>query len=138
MNRSVATRSNRVRDWMSTRVISVPPGITFGEALQVMRRHRLRRVPVVDETGRLLGMVSLGDAMHLNLYDPNVIHEEIPVEEIMDREPVTVTRETTLKRCAQLMLEHKVGALLVVEDGRLIGIITDSDIFRYMTEVVPD
>lgn len=129
--------THKVSEWMTTDVISVPPGTTLPEALTLMREKHIRRLPVVDE-GRLVGIVTYGDlreagpsdATGLSIHEIGYLLQRLGVEKLMTRKPITVHPDTALTEAARLMLQHKIGALPVLRDGQLVGIITESDIFR--------
>lgn len=128
-----------VRDWMTANPITVNPGTSVPEANTLMKQGRIRRLPVVDN-GKLVGIVTIGDvreaspsdATSLSIYELNYLIAQLKVEKIMTKEPLTVAPEATIHDAAKLMLDHKIGGLLVVEKGRLVGIITESDIFRVL------
>lgn len=104
-----------------------------------MKECNIHRLPVVDE-GRLVGIVTLGDireaspsdAHSLTIYELNYLIARLTVGEIMTRDPITVTPEMSIEAAARLMLEHKIGGLPVMEGDRLVGIITETDIFRLL------
>lgn len=127
-----------VRDWMSREVITITPGATLPEAAKSMIDHTIRRLPVVED-GRLVGIVTYGDvrsarpsnATALSMWEMNYLLSQLAVSEIMTPDPITVTQDTTIGEAAQLMLKNMIGALPVVDhEGKLVGIITESDIFR--------
>ncbi len=127
-----------VRRWMSSPVIVASELMVLPEARRLMQSRRIRRLPVVNEDGRLVGIVSEGDinsisASHVtDVQDYNLHYRvcDLPIGEIMQRDIVTVTPETPIHAVAQLMLEHKIGGVPVVVEGNVIGIITESDLFR--------
>ena len=120
--------------------IVVTEDTTLPEAQRLMKDNAIRRLPVVDYHGRLVGIVTLGDLLKasasdatlLSIHELNYLLSKLSVGEIMTRKPITVTPLTTIARAAQLMLENKIGGLPVVERGELLGIITESDIFRML------
>lgn len=129
--------THKVADWMTKDVISITPGTTLPEATELMREKHIRRLPVV-ENGRLVGIVTFGDlrkaspsdATGLSIHEIGYLLQRLSVEKLMTRKPFTVSPDTALTEAARLMLQHKIGALPVVKDGGLVGIITESDIFR--------
>jgi acetoin utilization protein AcuB len=129
-----------VEDWMTPDPITIDSGVTLPEAHRIMKENHIRRLPVVDD-GRLVGIVTWGDIREasasdctsLDMFELFYLLETLPVRQFMTRDPITVTPITPLARAAQLMLEHKIGGLPVVDHrGRLVGIITESDIFRVL------
>jgi acetoin utilization protein AcuB len=130
----------RVRDSMSSPVQITSPGAPAWEALGLMRRHRIRRLPVV-EGGVLVGIVTWTDVVRVQppavggqWQIPN-LSAGIFVHHLMTPSPLTVGPETPLQDAAALMRHHKIGGLPVVEGGRLIGIITESDVFEAFAEI---
>lgn len=127
-----------VRQWLVPDPITIGPETTLPEAHRLMLEHSIRRLPVVKD-GHLVGIVTLGDlrgaepsdATSLSIWEENYLLCQIEVEEIMTPRPYTISEDATVGEAAQMMLAHKISALPVVsEDGTLIGIITESDIFR--------
>ena len=127
-----------VRDWMTTDVITITPDMTLPEAHQLMTNEEIRRLPVVDKGGRLVGIVSIGDvrsaepspATSLSIWELNYLLSTLTIGKIMTPSPYTITPEATLAEAARMMLEHRVSGLPVVDEAyHVIGIITESDIF---------
>ncbi len=133
---------NLVRDWMTPNPITVGPKTTVPEAHKLMKERKFRRLPVVDEHNRLIGIVTLSDlreagpssATTLSIFELNYLLAQLTVDKIMARQVVTVSPEATIRDAAHLMLKHEVGALPVMEEGKLVGIITESDIFRVIVQ----
>jgi CBS domain-containing protein len=135
----MAARKYLVRDWMTPDPITVDPQTTLPAAHKLMKESHVRRLPVVDK-GHLVGIVTLGDlreasptdATSLSIFELNYLLSHLTIEQIMTRDPYTLSPDTTIEAAARLMLEHKIGGLPVVDAGRLVGIITESDIFRML------
>ncbi len=132
-----------VRDWMTREPIAVDVKTTLPAAHRLMKECRVRRLPVLDAArGKLVGIVTLGDlreaspsdATTLSIFELNYMLAKLTIGEIMTRNPITITPEMTIRDAARLMLEHKIGGLPVIENGKLIGIITESDIFRVLVK----
>jgi acetoin utilization protein AcuB len=135
-----------VRDWMTRAVVTIPPSMSIAEAAVAMEQHRVRRLPVANPTGEgrvLAGIVSLLDVTRA--FPPDVNPRSVaaldsgpraPVSTIMTRDVVTVEADTPLEDAAMLLATRKIGALPVVAGARLIGIITESDIFRALLEAL--
>lgn len=130
-----------VRDWMTPNPITVNSRTSLPDAHQLMMTHRIRRLPVVDD-GVLVGIVTRGDirgaqpseATSLSIYEIHYLLSRLTVGQIMSRPVITVTPDMTVQAAAALMLQHKIAGLPVVEDGRVVGIITESDIFRMVAQ----
>jgi acetoin utilization protein AcuB len=130
-----------VRDWMTANPATIDPKTTLPEVQKLMKERRIRRLPVVDR-GRLVGIVTLGDirgaapseATTLTIFERHYLLNKVTVEKIMTWEPITIKPDATIRQAAQLMLEHKIGGLPVVENDTLVGIITESDIFRVLVQ----
>lgn len=134
-----------VRLWMTKEpLITISPAETLGQAHTVLQQNRIRRIPVVSDAGELLGIVSQRDILN---FLPSIIDGSsagsqslaaaTPVADIMARNPMCVHPLTPLETVAQLMRQHKIGGMPVVEEsGKLVGIITESDIFAAFMEVL--
>jgi acetoin utilization protein AcuB len=130
-----------VRMWMQQDVVVVNPNEPATEAAALMARKRIRRLPVVErrpEGPHLAGMVSASDILHafppdvnpFAVITPETARNPVTVGEIMSRYLVTTTPDTPIEQAAATMRERKIGALPVLRDHSLVGIITESDIFR--------
>jgi acetoin utilization protein AcuB len=131
-------KRERVREWMTNDPITVKLNTSLPEVHQIMVSEEIRRLPVVDENGRLIGIVTLGDvrgaqpspATSLSIWEMNYLLSSLNVEKIMTPDPITAHPDQTIGEAARIMLENRISGLPVVEtDGRLVGIITESDIF---------
>lgn len=117
-------RLELVRDWMSREVITITPEKAPEEARQLMEEAAVRRLPVVGENGRLVGIITLSD---LRQGQPT----NLTINDLMRLNPITISENATVGEAAELMLAHKISGLPVLATGgQLIGIITESDIFR--------
>jgi len=137
-------RNTRVRDVMSSPAIVISSEALLEEADELMERHCIRRLPVVDGTsGRLVGILSQGDLREASMaadtagqYAPEEELETwLTVAEAMTPTVITVKPDATIAEVARLMLSHKIGGLPVVnEAGEVIGMITESDIFKLVVQ----
>lgn len=132
----------KVREWMTSPVISVPPGTPISMAHQLMKDHGIRRLPVVDHN-QVVGIITLGDvreaspsdATTLSIWEMNYLWAQLTVEKVMTRHVITARPDDLLLDIAQIMLDRKVSGLPVVDEhGYLVGIITESDIFRMLVQ----
>jgi acetoin utilization protein AcuB len=130
--------------WMTSDPKTISPDVSVLEATDRMQRERVRRYPVIGKGGKLAGIVSLDDllraspsaATSLNVWEVSYLLTRIKVKDVMTVDVITVTEYTPLEQAAKLMLERKIGGLPVVRDGVLVGIITESDIFRIFAELL--
>jgi len=133
-----AARPRYVRDLMTDNVFTLNPKDDLVQLYDLMDSHRVRHVPIVDKDGDVVGLVTLRDLFRgaLGSLDelPLSVEREMlrrrRVRDIMQTEPDTIEAETTLIEAAQMLLENKVGCLLVVEGMRLVGILTEADFVR--------
>jgi acetoin utilization protein AcuB len=134
-----------VQDRMSAPAVTVRSDTPFQEALRLMRERRFRRLPVVDKGGKLLGIVSERDLLHaspspatsLSIWEINYLLWQLRVEQIMTTRVVTVQPETPLREAARLLVENRIGGLPVVDSaGQVVGVITETDIFRAFLELL--
>ena len=132
----------KVRDVMSTEPVTIGPEDNLMEVLQTMRRHHCRRLPVVLQ-GRLIGIVAEGDVKRAEPSMLQTSQEEFEqlmelttVSQIMIRDPITIAEDAPLLDAVKTLHETKYGALPVVRDGQVIGIVTDHDLLRVFQEVL--
>jgi CBS domain-containing protein len=121
-----------VRSRMSSPPITVRADTSFQQALALMQEHGVRRLPVVDERGALIGIVAQRDVLIAAL---RYLLSRVDVSEVMARNVISVSPDTSLTEVAKLMLLHKIGGLPVVEGGKVVGVITESDLFRTFVEL---
>ena len=121
-----------VRNRMSRPAVTVRQDADFQKALALMQEKKLRRLPVVDDDGRLVGIVVERDLLVAAM---RYLQSRVEIGDVMTRNVVSVGPDTDLNDVARTMLERKIGGLPVVEDGRLVGIITESDIFKRFVEL---
>jgi acetoin utilization protein AcuB len=128
-----------IRDWMSEKLITITPQTTLPEVQRIMLEHKIRRLPVL-KGDKLVGIVTLGDireakpsdATTLSIYELNYLLDQLTAKDFMTPDPITIAPDATIAEAAQLMVEHKVGGLPVIDDGKLIGIITETDLCRLL------
>lgn len=130
-----------VKHWMTEDVIVGTPEMSLPNAHQLMKDKKIRRLPVVEHGHRLVGIISLSDvreaqpssATSLSIWELNFLLSRLTVNEIMTHMVITVSPDDTLAKAANIMHKHKIGGLPVVdEDDKLVGIITESDLFRVL------
>lgn len=128
---------------MSHPVITVPPSMPIIEALDLLKREKIRRVPVV-KAGKLVGIISDHDLFHatpsqattLSIWEMNYMLSKITVEAVMSKKVITVDVNTPIEDAARIMADNKIGGLPVTRDGKLAGIVTETDIFKLFLELM--
>ncbi len=131
-----------VRDCMTTNPIVISPSTPVMEAINILKKNKIRQLPVVDKS-RLVGLVtryelmtvSPSPASTLSVYEMNYLLSKMEVKEVMIKKPVTVEPSTTIEEAALVMRDNKLDALLVTEKDKLVGIITESDIFDQLIKI---
>jgi len=134
-----------VAEVMTREIVTLTPEQTLRDAIELLRRVQIRHLPVVDGR-RLLGIVTDRDVKRAtpsvlsgidkDAYDNSLI--TIKVGQLMTREPITVAGRSPLKGAVEILLQKRVGALPVVDDGQLVGILTNSDVLRVAYDLLPD
>jgi acetoin utilization protein AcuB len=131
-----------IKDRMTTDPVTVSSSATLPEAYWLMVENRIRRLLVVD-AGRLVGIVTMEDLrgsfrpeiIAINALKVNEILAEMPIRQLMSKDPITISPTASVTEAAQTMLEHKISTLPVVESGTAVGIITESDLFRVLVDI---
>lgn len=129
---------------MSHPVIIVHADTPIQEAVDLMRKEHVRRFPVVDERGKLIGIVSESDLLNaspsdatsLNVWEINYLMSKITVGKVMSSKVITVTEDTPLEEAARIMADNKIGGLPVMRGDELVGIITETNLFRIFLELL--
>lgn len=133
-----------VRNWMTTNVVTVGPDTSMLRIGKILREKNIRRLPVIDKEGMVIGIISDRDvrdaspskATTLDMYEMNYLLAEIKAKEIMTSHPCTVRATDSVEKAAMLMIDKKIGGLPVVdENNRLEGIITEQDVFSALVEI---
>lgn len=132
-----------VRERMSHPVISVKPDVPILDALKLMQRERIRRMPVIQD-GKMLGIVSDKDLIHaapsdatsLSVWEINYLVSKIHVKDVMTTHVLSVTEDTPIEEAARIMADNKIGGLPVVSDGGVVGLITETDLFKILLELM--
>ncbi|MCC6957240.1 MAG: CBS domain-containing protein [Anaerolineales bacterium] len=132
-----------VRSYMTVDPIYVSPDDNFHQAMHALRKNKVRHLPVL-ERGRLVGIVVEKDllsnqpspATTLSLYEIYSLLETLRIRQIMSRPVYTVEGDCPLEEAARIMVKHKISCLPVMEGEKLVGIITETDIFRALVEVL--
>ena len=132
-----------VGERMSHPVITIRPDLPIIDALNLLKREKIRRAPVVRK-GALIGIVSDKDLLNaspspatsLSIWEMNHLLSKITVDEIMSKGVLTVTEDTPIEEAARTMVDNKIGGLPVLRDGKIVGIITETDLFKIFLELM--
>ena len=127
-----------VKNRMTKNPITVKPDLPIAEALEWMRREKVRHFPVVDKKGKLVGMVARDDLLYaspspvttLSVWEVTYLMSQVTVDEVMTKEVITTTEDTPIEEAARLMYDNRIGSLVVMRDGLVVGIITETDLFE--------
>ncbi|MGB3712845.1 MAG: CBS domain-containing protein [Candidatus Promineifilaceae bacterium] len=132
-----------VKERMSQPVISVAPDLPIMEALNLMKREQIRRAPVMKD-GKMIGIVSErdlldaspSDATSLSVWEVNYLLSRVPVSDVMTKDVLTLEEETPIEEAARIMVDNKLGGLPVIRGKTVIGLITETDLFKCFLELM--
>ncbi|MEG2172102.1 MAG: CBS and ACT domain-containing protein [Desulfovibrionaceae bacterium] len=133
-----------IRNWMTREVITVTPETSMLKASKLMKEHDIRRLPVIDSENHVVGIVSDRDikdaspskATTLDMHELYYLLSELKIKSIMTPHPTTVSPTDTVETVAMLMEERGFGGIPVVDDdGKLVGIISDHDVFKVLISI---
>jgi acetoin utilization protein AcuB len=133
-----------VGEKMAKDPIVVRDDTPIDRALKIMRDNKVRRLPVLNDKSALVGIVSERDllfaspspATTLSIYELHYLMSRITVADVMTAEVITVTEDTSLKEAARIMADNRIGGLPVERKGELVGIITETDLFKAFLEML--
>ena len=132
-----------VGERMSRPVISVTPETPINEALAMFKEEHIRRAPVMKD-GKLVGIVSERDLINaspspvttLSIWEMNYLISKVTVSQVMSKKVITVDQDTPIEEAARIMADKKIGGVPVVSAGKLVGIITETDLFKTFLELM--
>lgn len=132
-----------VGERMSFPVITITPDMHIIDALNLMKRERIRRTPVIKD-GKLIGIVSDKDLLNaspspatsLSVWEINYLLSKITVDEVMTKDVFFVTADTPIEEAARIMADNKIGGLPVIRGEHVVGIITETDLFKVFLELM--
>ncbi len=133
-----------VKNCMTINPVTITPDMPVAEALSFMRQHSVRRLPIINKKRKLVGIISEKDLLYaspspatsLSVYEVGYLLSKLKVEEIMTKKVVTVAPDAPLEEAARIMADSKIGGLPVVEGDHLVGIITETDVFKSILEMM--
>jgi acetoin utilization protein AcuB len=131
-----------VSDWMTKEVFTASPETGISEVIKMMKEHRVRHIPVVEKD-RLVGMLSdrlikeytPSKATTLDIWELNYLLEKMKAKEVMSTNVIMSPPNTPIEKAAMILLDENIGCLPIVEGDRLVGIISDKDIFRALVSI---
>jgi acetoin utilization protein AcuB len=134
-----------ITEIMTQSVVTLSPEQSLRQAVELLLTHRIRHLPVVDGDSRLVGIVTDRDVKRatpsllsgVDRKEYERVLEETRVAQFMTREPMAITPNTPLRTVVKIFVDSKVGALPVVHDGRLVGIVTEIDLLRVLHDMLP-
>lgn len=132
-----------VKERMSHPVITIFPETSMQEALDLMRTEKIRRLPVVNKKGQLIGIVtetdldkaSPSEATSLSIWEIRELVSKVKVEKIMTKDVVVIEEDTPIELAAKIMADSNISGLPVMRQGKLVGLITETDIFKVLLEL---
>ena len=130
----------RIRDMMTKNPITVSSDTLVLDAQKIMQENNIRRLPVVEK-GKLVGIITKHDlleaspspATSLSIHELNYLLSKMVVKDIMKKNPMTLSPDTPFEEALRIGQEKKIGSFPVMENGKLVGIATESDIVRFLT-----
>lgn len=133
-----------VKERMTKPVITVYPDTLVPEAIRRMKEENVRRFPVVDKRGKMVGIVAErdllnaqpSDATTLSIWEINYLLSKITVSRVMTRRVIAIQEDTPLEEAARIMADHKIGGLPVLREGQVVGMITETDLFKIFLELL--
>jgi CBS domain-containing protein len=133
-----------IRERMTRNPVLCHPDLPVNEAFDLMKKEHIRRIPVVDKNGKLVGIVSDKDLLRvspspattLSVYEIPYLLSKVKAGDVMTRKVITVSEDTPIEDAARIMVDNKIGGLPVVnQEAVVVGIITETDIFKTFLEL---
>ncbi|HOJ99986.1 MAG TPA: CBS domain-containing protein [Termitinemataceae bacterium] len=128
---------------MTRNPITITPDMSVPDAQALMRKEKIRRLPVLDKNGKLVGIVTARDLIHaspspatsLDMYELHYLLSKLKVEKVMSHPVITVTEDLPIEEAARIMADNNISGLPVMRGEVLVGIITESDLFKLFIEL---
>ncbi len=132
-----------VGERMSHPVISVSPETPIHDALIMFKKDHIRRAPVI-KNGKMVGIVSEGDLLNaspspissLSVWEMNYLLAKVTVQQVMKKKVLTIKKDTPIEEAARIMADNKIGSMPVMNDGNVVGMITETDLFKIFLELL--
>jgi acetoin utilization protein AcuB len=122
----------KVKNWIHGKPITIDRDALLQEAMELMKRHNIRHLPVIEED-ELVGFITESDLRQFSF--PSMV-EDIPVHQVMETNPITIDINTGIDVAAKIIHDNKIGGLPVLKEGKLVGVITASDVLSAFIEVM--
>src|SRR5512136_644872 len=131
-----------VGERMTRNPVTIREDDSIDDGLHLMRERKVRRLPVLDASGRMVGMVSDTDLLHaapspvtsLSVYELHYLLAKLKIKQVMTSPVISVAPDLPVEEAACIMADEKIGGLPVLSGGKLVGIITETDIFKVLVE----
>ena len=128
---------------MTKNPVTISPDANVVEASELMKKEKVHRLPVLDKDKKLVGVISEKDilfaspspASSLSIHEMAYLLSKLTVRKLMTKDPVTITKDTTVEEAARLMVDQDLSCLPVVEGDKLVGIVSKSDMFKILLEL---
>ncbi|MBK9926448.1 MAG: CBS domain-containing protein [Anaerolineales bacterium] len=132
-----------VGERMSRPVITISPEAPINDVLAMFRKEHISRAPVVKD-GKLVGIVTENDLIHaspsalttLSVWEMHYLISKIKIKDVMTKKVITVDRNTPIEEAARIMADKQIGGLPVMEDKKVVGLITETDLFKLFLELM--
>lgn len=133
-----------VGERMTRNPVTILDTASIDDGLHMMRERKVRRLPVLNAAGHMVGIVSDKDLLHaapspatsLSVYELHYLLAKLTIKQVMSSPVISITPDTPIEGAARIMADNKIGGLPVVENGALVGIITETDIFKVLLELL--
>ena len=133
-----------VGERMTRNPVTILDTASIDDGLHLMRERKVRRLPVLDEAGKMVGIVSDKDLLHaapspatsLSVYELHYLLAKLTIRQVMSSPVISVGPDTPLEEAARVMADNKIGGLPVAEGEKLVGIITETDVFKILVELL--
>lgn len=132
-----------VGERMSHPVISVSPETPIHDVLAMFKKEHIRRAPVMKD-GKMVGIVTENDLLNaspsaistLSVWEMNYMISKITIKQVMSKKVLSIKKDTPIEEAARIMADNKLGGLPVMDDGRVVGMITETDLFKIFLELM--
>jgi acetoin utilization protein AcuB len=137
------TGTMRVKNRMIPNPVTATEKTNYNQALRLMQQNKIKSLPILDSRGELVGIVTQSDMLRaepspvttLSVFEVASLLEKVTMDKIMSRPVLAVDESCSITNAANFMVRNEIGCLPVLRDGKLVGIITDTDIFKTFIEV---